>query len=163
MKLRLVKQNETFCVFFNEVFVGQFYQEVDGYYVYTSNKNDGFVDAVFLRALADKLDEINKPWHDEVVKLLKWKPLTLTKEQMEKIVGEAQKLECEHKDCSCRACWSARNDGRAAVTVGSALVNPIGMPFIVCPVCGNKRCPKASDHNNACTGSNEPGQAGSLY
>jgi hypothetical protein len=35
--------------------------------------------------------------------------------------------------------------------------------FIVCQVCGNKRCPKATDHELACTGSNEPGQAGSFY
>ena len=27
-----------------------------------------------------------------------------------------------------------------------------------CPTCGNKRCPKVSDHDNRCTGSNEPGQ-----
>lgn len=35
--------------------------------------------------------------------------------------------------------------------------------MILCPVCGNKRCPKASDHALACTGSNEPGQPGSVY
>lgn len=35
--------------------------------------------------------------------------------------------------------------------------------MIVCPNCGNKRCPKATDHNHRCTGSNEPGQAGSRY
>lgn len=35
--------------------------------------------------------------------------------------------------------------------------------FIVCPACGNKRCPKATDHNLACTNSNEPGQKGSRY
>lgn len=35
--------------------------------------------------------------------------------------------------------------------------------FIVCPVCGNKRCPRATDHSNECTGSNEPGQEGSRY
>lgn len=37
------------------------------------------------------------------------------------------------------------------------------MRFVVCPDCGNKRCPKANDHRNACTGSNEPGQEGSAY
>ena len=37
------------------------------------------------------------------------------------------------------------------------------MRFVVCPECGNKRCPHANDHNNACTGSNEPGQVGSAY
>lgn len=35
--------------------------------------------------------------------------------------------------------------------------------FVVCPDCGNKRCPHANDHRNACTGSNEPGQEGSAY
>ena len=35
--------------------------------------------------------------------------------------------------------------------------------MIVCPVCGNKRCPKATDHNIECTNSNEPGQKGSRY
>ncbi len=35
--------------------------------------------------------------------------------------------------------------------------------MILCPICGNKRCPKASDHDLACTGSNEPGQQGSIY
>lgn len=35
--------------------------------------------------------------------------------------------------------------------------------MFVCPECGNKRCPKASDHELACTGSNEPGQPGSIY
>ncbi len=35
--------------------------------------------------------------------------------------------------------------------------------MILCPECGNKRCQKASDHRLECTGSNEPGQAGSVY
>ncbi|HGP0336987.1 TPA: DUF551 domain-containing protein [Klebsiella pneumoniae] len=37
------------------------------------------------------------------------------------------------------------------------------MRFVVCPDCGNKRCPRANDHRNACTGSNESGQEGSAY
>lgn len=37
------------------------------------------------------------------------------------------------------------------------------MRFFVCPECGNKRCPRANDHRNACTGSNAPGQDGSAY
>jgi len=39
----------------------------------------------------------------------------------------------------------------------------IGRPFIVCPICGNKRCPHATDRAFECTGSNEPGQKGSVY
>jgi len=35
--------------------------------------------------------------------------------------------------------------------------------MIVCPKCGNKRCPRASHHDYQCTGSNEPGQTGSKY
>lgn len=41
---------------------------------------------------------------------------------------------------------------------------PLAMTkMILCPICGNKRCPKASDHRLACTNSNEPGQPGSIY
>lgn len=35
--------------------------------------------------------------------------------------------------------------------------------MLLCPKCGNKRCPHASNHNLACTASNEPGQPGSIY
>lgn len=35
--------------------------------------------------------------------------------------------------------------------------------MIVCPTCGNKRCPKATNHELSCTGSNETGQPGSVY
>ena len=35
--------------------------------------------------------------------------------------------------------------------------------MILCPDCGNKRCPKTSNHRHHCTGSNEPNQRGSIY
>jgi hypothetical protein len=35
--------------------------------------------------------------------------------------------------------------------------------MFLCPKCGNKRCPKATDHSLKCTNSNEPGQKGSHY
>lgn len=35
--------------------------------------------------------------------------------------------------------------------------------FIVCIGCGNKRCPRATHHDNACTGSNDTGQPGSRF
>jgi hypothetical protein len=40
-----------------------------------------------------------------------------------------------------------------------------GIKFImaICPICGNKRCPKATDPINKCTGSNKSGQPGSDY
>ncbi|WP_250871465.1 hypothetical protein [Escherichia coli] len=52
------------------------------------------------------------------------------------------------QDCWCRTC--------RPVTISD-------MRFVVCPECGNKRCPRANNHMNACTGSNEPGQEGSAY
>lgn len=51
--------------------------------------------------------------------------------------------------CGCWRCLKDRDEVR--------------YKMIVCPVCGYKRCPKASDHELACTGSNEPGQPGSVY
>ena len=41
--------------------------------------------------------------------------------------------------------------------------DPRMMRMFLCETCGNKRCPHAAHHDNACTGSNEPGQKGSLY
>lgn len=35
--------------------------------------------------------------------------------------------------------------------------------MILCSECGNKRCPKATNHNRDCTDSNNPGQRGSRY
>lgn len=39
----------------------------------------------------------------------------------------------------------------------------VSRPFVVCQICGNKRCPKATDCTLECTKSNEPGQKGSIY
>lgn len=41
--------------------------------------------------------------------------------------------------------------------------NPTLSRMFCCPACGNKRCPRATDHRFACTGSNEEGQPGSRY
>lgn len=56
--------------------------------------------------------------------------------------------------CPCRECIGDAKVGRFSI---------VTMVFIVCSTCGNKRCPHATDHRHACTGSNEPGQAGSCY
>ncbi len=56
------------------------------------------------------------------------------------------KIRAEAMDkCGCREC------------------NPKAWWMILCPDCGNKRCPKATSHQYACTNSNEPGQPGSAY
>lgn len=51
----------------------------------------------------------------------------------------------EGEPCNCWECAQCR---RSAVS---------------CPTCSNKRCPRATDHRNGCSGSNEPGQEGSRY
>lgn len=62
-----------------------------------------------------------------------------------------------------------RRDGRNRVhfaeTVRKDLDAPSWRParMVLCPQCGNKRCPHAADPANACTGSNEPGQPGSNF
>lgn len=51
--------------------------------------------------------------------------------------------------------WQAKAKGQGPLT--------FPRPFIVCETCGNKRCPHATDRALECTGSNDPGQAGSFY
>lgn len=68
--------------------------------------------------------------------------------------------------CQCRQCIRERGTTVFYRTRWGLL--PIHIPeecsrMILCPICGNKRCPHANDHRNACTGSNEPGQPGSAY
>lgn len=60
----------------------------------------------------------------------------------------------------CMRCDSAKRMALAAAS-GQVLLGQSGL--IVCVDCGNKRCPKATDHTLACTGSNEPNQPGSAY
>ncbi len=54
------------------------------------------------------------------------------------------------EQCECHRCIEERGLKKA-------------WKMILCPTCGNKRCPKANDHRNECSGSNEPGQPGSAY
>ena len=57
-------------------------------------------------------------------------------------------------ECHCHRCQLERLRG------SSGEVTQLTMPSCSC---GNKRCPKATDHRFECTGSNEPGQPGSIY
>lgn len=41
--------------------------------------------------------------------------------------------------------------------------DPTSMRMILCPECGNKRCPKALHHDCFCTDSNEPNQPPKAY
>lgn len=63
-------------------------------------------------------------------------------------------------DCGgCRACAIHHvPEGIDVITAVSYMSR-----MFVCVTCGNKRCPHATDHRLACTGSNEPNQPGSDY
>lgn len=69
--------------------------------------------------------------------------------------------------CRCRRCLTERGAIKTGSISGHDLTTmQIGtelVGMIVCEHCGNKRCPHATDHRHACTDSNEPGQAGSIF
>lgn len=50
-------------------------------------------------------------------------------------------------DCGTSKCWCE-----------TCRPHSVEMRMILCPDCGNKRCPKARNHENPCTGSNAVGQ-----
>lgn len=73
------------------------------------------------------------------------------------VTGQASREEAAEQTfwphgCPCLACVPADADPLSFVA-----------QMHVCPHCGNKRCPGAANHDNTCSGSNEPGQPGSLY
>lgn len=65
-----------------------------------------------------------------------------------KLYAAPQPPEAKNSECWCESCRP------------QSLTD---MRFIVCPDCGNKRCPKANNHANACTNSNAQGQKGSSW
>jgi hypothetical protein len=74
----------------------------------------------------------------------------------ERLVTNYDKELLAKNQCYCYNCNKDRLDesGRLPYTMTR---------MIVCPTCGNKRCPHSTDHNMACTNSNDPGQPGSRY
>lgn len=63
---------------------------------------------------------------------------------------------------TCGECRTCKPVTPAHITPDGSLVWG-DMRFIVCIICGNKRCPHATDCALECTNSNEPGQKGSCY
>lgn len=94
------------------------------------------------------------------------RPYSVSQEQFgnnyDAIFGKKKK-----SNCNCRKCLQERGE-MLSYSMDSTLVNVPGpnagfYGMILCEFCGNKRCPHATDHNNACTNSNESGQPGSIY
>jgi hypothetical protein len=73
--------------------------------------------------------------------------------------AESSSPAAQGEDCgNCHKCLEGKAICYGPYEIAEALTR-----MIVCPVCGNKRCPKATDHHLDCTGSNEQGQPGSVY
>ena len=83
-------------------------------------------------------------------------------------IDHGYRPECECSGCkaTARICAELSANSSANPDCWCRTCRPVvlnDMRFVVCPDCGNKRCPRANDHRNSCTGSNEPGQEGSAY
>jgi hypothetical protein len=57
-------------VFFGDKFIGDIIMDVDGYFYYLPSDERGTWSAWTMRLIADKLDELNKPWDDYIQKNL---------------------------------------------------------------------------------------------
>jgi len=87
------------------------------------------------------------------------RPFNISKDEFaqrhDQIFGQTRKWYF-NKQCGCYRCMDLQFDPHTNMPMTVSR-------FIVCPECGNKRCPRATDHTLACTNSNEPGQDGSRY
>lgn len=51
----------------NDKFLGMFERDIDGYFYFAENNRvSGYWSSYVLRAIADKLDEINKDWDEQI-------------------------------------------------------------------------------------------------
>ncbi|MGF4045750.1 hypothetical protein ACX800_09885 [Paenarthrobacter nitroguajacolicus] len=82
-------------------------------------------------------------------------------------IGQYLVITTEGEVCDCYEC--SRRVGEVIATSDPTADlstrinnNPVNR-MIVCPECGNKRCPRATSHDEECTASNDPGQEGSRY
>lgn len=55
-------------IYDNGVSIGELLREVDGFFVYYPIQNGGCWESHVMRPIADKMDELNKPWQDQIDK-----------------------------------------------------------------------------------------------
>jgi hypothetical protein len=71
--------------------------------------------------------------------------------------------------CGCYTCLFEEHQAKIKADrwIDLAIIIPMFttpmLRMILCDLCGNKRCPHATDHRLACTESNASGQKGSRY
>jgi hypothetical protein len=92
---------------------------------------------------------------NKLVRVAEWVSEVEQKRRSDRIEG--------HQRWEVRVCGAAQSEflAETGLTCGCWSCNPRASWFVVCPECGNKRCPRAASHDNICSGSNEPGQEGS--
>jgi hypothetical protein len=68
LKLELLKTESAsrYEVYFNKQHLGYFYLEADGFYVFIPKGNIGYWTEFSLRMIADKLEELNKKYNEEI-------------------------------------------------------------------------------------------------
>lgn len=57
-----------YLVYFNKKKLGEFIVQDDGFFGFHTSEPSGYWSSYALRLIADKLDEINKEWDDQVKK-----------------------------------------------------------------------------------------------
>lgn len=69
-----------------------------------------------------------------------------------------------YPQCGCMACRYAYDRVHPPEGMNAEFWSTgVSAVMVLCPDCGNKRCPHASHHIWPCSGSNEAGQLGSDY
>jgi hypothetical protein len=58
--------NHNYDVFFGDLLIGKFVQDIDGYFYFYSERSDGAWADYTLKALSDELAKLNKPWEDMI-------------------------------------------------------------------------------------------------
>lgn len=62
-----------------------------------------------------------------------------------------------------RVCWCLTCQEDDVTTYVQTTGRFASVSMAACPQCTHSRCPRATQHDLACTGSDEPGQPGSAY
>ena len=66
LNLQKTESDARYEVYFNKQHLGYFYMEVDGFWVFIPKGNIGYWNEFSLRIIADKLEEMNKKWNDDL-------------------------------------------------------------------------------------------------
>jgi len=101
-----------------------------------------------IQRLSDEADLCRNDGATDVAKLLDDAVYALVNQAARLAAAEIVSAQPAAPACECAACKPNTIEAQR---------------MILCSICGNKRCPHATDHRHACTNSNEYGQPGSVF